>query len=250
MDIYPFGICHLDDRSSNGVPTICGMKDATEKDDFSAVPLFPLPNVVLFPGAILPLHIFEERYKAMTADALRGPRRIAMALLRPGWEKNYHGRPAVEPVVCVGDIISHEKLEDGRYNFLLRGYRRARLVREYGDEPYRVGWLEAVAETGAMEIDLADERRRLQAVFQTPFLRLSGLGKKFCEMLSGPTPTAQIADLVAFYFIEDVRLKQSVLGEGDVRARVARVVENFESLHSVLGAGACTMEASRNPSMN
>src|SRR3954465_12651185 len=129
------------------------MKDATDQDDFSAVPLFPLPNVVLFPGAILPLHIFEERYKAMTADALRGPKRIAMALMRPGWEKNYHGRPAIEPVVCVGEIISHEKLEDGRYNFLLRGYRRARVVREYGDEPYRVGWLETVRDSGGMEID-------------------------------------------------------------------------------------------------
>ena len=226
------------------------MKHPTDQDDFSAVPLFPLPNVVLFPGAILPLHIFEERYKAMTADALRGPRRIAMALLRPGWEKNYPGRPAIEPVVCVGDIISHERLEDGRYNFLLRGYKRATVVREYGDEPYRVGWFEPVQELGALEIDFADERRRLEAVFQTPILRFSGLGKKFGELLAGPTPTAQIADLVAFYFVEDVRLKQSLLGEGDVRARVARVVENFESLHSVLQGGACTVEASRNPGMN
>jgi len=224
------------------------MKDPTDQDDFSAVPLFPLPNVVLFPGAILPLHIFEERYKAMTADALRGPKRIAMALLRPGWEKNYHGRPSIEPVVCVGDIISHERLEDGRYNFLLRGYRRARLVREYGDEPYRVGWLEAIDDTGAMEIDFADERRRLEAVFQTPVLRFSGLGMKFAELLSGPTPTAQIADLIAFYFIEDVALKQAVLAENDVRARVGRVVENFESLHSVLQT--CTLEGARNPSMN
>jgi Lon protease-like protein len=186
----------------------------------------------------------------MTADALRGPRQIAMGLLRPGWEKNYHGRPAIEPVVCVGEIISHERLGDGRYNFLLRGYKRATVMREYGDEPYRVGWLEPMLETGAMEIDFTDERRRLEAIFQTPILRMSGLGRKFVELLSGPTPTAQIVDLVAFYFVEDVRLKQSLLGENDVRARVARVVENFESLHSVLQGGACTVEALRNPSMN
>src|SRR5581483_2402272 len=119
-----------------------------------------------FPGAILPLHIFEERYKAMTADALRGPRRIAMALLKPGWEKNYHGRPPIDPVVCVGDILSHERLPDGRYNFLLRGHKRARVSREYGDEPYRVAWLDPLPETPAMEIDLADERRRLECVFE------------------------------------------------------------------------------------
>src|SRR5690242_3990511 len=93
----------------------------------SAVPLFPLPNVVLFPRAILPLHVFEERYKVMTADAIDGDRQVAMALLRPGWEKNYYGRAAIEPVVCVGTILSHEKLPDGKYNFLLQGQRRARI---------------------------------------------------------------------------------------------------------------------------
>src|SRR5271170_7665930 len=98
--------------------------------DLSAVPLFPLPNVVLFPRAVLPLHIFEERYKAMTADTLCGDGQIAMALLKPGWEKCYYHRPAIEPVVCVGVILSHEKLADGTYNFLLQGVARARITRE------------------------------------------------------------------------------------------------------------------------
>src|SRR5437764_15065204 len=86
---------------------------------FESMPLFPLPNVVLFPRAVLPLHIFEERYKVMTADTLRGDRRVAMALLKPGWEKNYYQQPEIEPVVCVGRILEHEKLPDGKYNFLL-----------------------------------------------------------------------------------------------------------------------------------
>src|SRR4029450_2778405 len=95
-----------------------------EHQDLSAVPLFPLPNVVLFPRAVLPLHIFEERYKVMTADAINADRVIAMALLRPGWKKSYSPRPATEPVVCVGRILSHEKLADGKYNFLLQGSAR------------------------------------------------------------------------------------------------------------------------------
>src|SRR6478672_7469926 len=98
--------------------------DDDDEQSLSAIPLFPLPNVVLFPRAILPLHIFEERYKAMTADALRGRREIAMALLRPGWERDYHHKPAIEPVVCVGRILSHERLPDGKYNFLLQGLAR------------------------------------------------------------------------------------------------------------------------------
>src|SRR5580700_7348822 len=110
----------MHDSSANAGP--CGI--------LTAVPLFPLPNVVLFPRAILPLHIFEERYKAMTADALVGDGRIAMALLQPGWEKSYYERPRIEPVVCVGRILSHEQLPDGKYNFLLQGMLRATIVRE------------------------------------------------------------------------------------------------------------------------
>src|SRR6266576_1072629 len=108
----------------------------------AAVPLFPLPNVVLFPRAVLPLHVFEERYKAMTADALRGDRQIAMALLRPGWERDYYHKPAIERVVCIGTILTHERLPDGKYNFLLQGHTRARLVRELGDRSYRLAELE------------------------------------------------------------------------------------------------------------
>ena len=88
----------------------------------AAVPLFPLPDVVLFPRAVLPLHIFEERYKAMTADVLAGNRLIAVALLKPGWQKNYYQSPAIEPVVCVGEILSWEQLPIARqFRELLEG---------------------------------------------------------------------------------------------------------------------------------
>src|SRR6187401_3241676 len=93
--------------------------------DVFDVPLFPLPNVVLFPRAVLPLHIFEERYKQMTADAIEGAgdtgqtARIAMALFRPGWEKSYYRRPADGPVGCLRRNLNHEKLLDGKYNLLL-----------------------------------------------------------------------------------------------------------------------------------
>jgi len=105
-------------------------------------PLFPLPNVVLFPRAVLPLHIFEERYKQMTADALAGKHLIAMALLKSGWEKAYWSRPAIEPVLCVGRIVSSERLPDGKYNFLLQGLLRARIASEAEHHPYRVADLE------------------------------------------------------------------------------------------------------------
>jgi Lon protease-like protein len=240
-----FSIQHL----PASTPTIRRMHDSTDEADFSAVPLFPLPNVVLFPRAILPLHVFEERYKTMTADALRGRRQIAMALLRPGWEKNYHGRPAIDTVVCVGSILSHEKLPDGRYNFLLQGQTRARIIREYGDEPYRIALLQPLKAASALEIDLSDERRRFEEVFQGRRLRQTGIGRNFVELLAGAVPTEHIADLVAFHFLEDLRLKQSLLAEADARHRVVRIADAFESLYSPLQS-ARPVDYCKDPSVN
>src|SRR5947208_17093988 len=99
--------------------------DPSPLADFSGTArLFPLPNLVLFPQVVQPLHVFEQRYRQMTADALAGDRLIAMALLRPGWEADYDGRPAIHPVACLGRVVADQRLDDGRYNLLLRGLAR------------------------------------------------------------------------------------------------------------------------------
>jgi Lon protease-like protein len=201
----------------------------------AAVPLFPLPNIVLFPRAVLPLHIFEERYKQMTADVLDGHRQIAMALLARGWEKDYYGRPAVERIVCVGTILSHERLADGRYNFLLRGHTRARIVREVGEQPYRQGVLEPILEIHAGEPALADARERLIEMFKREAYAALPGGAQIRQMLGTDAPTAAIADLLAFNVLGDdqVALKQSLLAEADVQRRVGRLVEALAALQPV-----------------
>ena len=98
------------------------------------IPIFPLPNVVLFPNVFLPLHIFEPRYRAMVADALAGDRIIGMVLLQPGFEADYEGRPPVYPVGCAGVITHSEPLPDGRFNIVLRGLEKFRITGE-DDEP-------------------------------------------------------------------------------------------------------------------
>jgi len=201
-------------------------------------PLFPLPNVVLLPKAVLPLHIFEERYKTMTADALSGARQMAMALLRPGWEKSYFHRPAIHPVVCVGTILSHEKLPDGKYNFLLQGSLRARIVKEVGEGPYRVAVVEPLPETPSMEIDLASERQRLTYMFGDGPLAEVPIVKQFRQMLASPLSTSDIADLIAFNLFEDVDLKQSLLEDGDPKQRVQRVIHALDHLRPYLEAQA------------
>lgn len=96
----------------------------------SLLPLFPLPNVVLFPSVFLPLHIFEARYRQMVRDALTGDRMIGMALLKPGFEADYEGRPPIYDTGCAGLITHAERLPDGRFNIILRGIDRFTLVGE------------------------------------------------------------------------------------------------------------------------
>jgi Lon protease-like protein len=110
------------------------------------IPIFPLPNVVLFPSVFLPLHIFEPRYRRMVADALAGDRLIGMVLLRPGWESKYEGRPDVYPVGCAGLITFSEQRPDGRYNIVLRGLEKFRILEEDHGKPYRVAHVQAVME--------------------------------------------------------------------------------------------------------
>ena len=110
------------------------------------IPLFPLPEVVLFPGVSRPLLIFEPRYREMVADALKGDRVIGMVLLQPGFEKDYEGRPPVFSVGCAGAIQEYELLPDGRYVILLRGLTTFRVVGEDRQKPYRVARVEEVPE--------------------------------------------------------------------------------------------------------
>jgi uncharacterized protein len=124
------------------------------------LPLFPLPNVVLFPNVFLPLHIFEPRYREMVADALSSDRMIGMVLLKPGWEHEYEARPAVYPIGCSAVITHVDRLDDGRYNIVLRGVERFRIAEESHDRPYRLASIEPLAERPLAAEDRAALRRQ------------------------------------------------------------------------------------------
>jgi Lon protease-like protein len=133
------------------------------------IPLFPLPNVVLFPTALLPLHIFEPRYRAMVADALENERMIGMVMLQPGWEPDYEGTPKVYRVGCAGFITHAERLPGGRYNIMLRGLEKFRILDERfardGAERYRLARVESIGEAPRTNGPAADHaRRRLESV--------------------------------------------------------------------------------------
>jgi Lon protease-like protein len=112
----------------------------------STIPLFPLDDLMVFPNIIRPLHIFEPRYRAMIEDALKGDRIIGMVQLRPGYEAEYEGRPPVFGIGCAGVITEVERLPDGRFNLLLRGLVRFRILGEDQSRPYRLARVEVIPE--------------------------------------------------------------------------------------------------------
>jgi len=140
------------------------------------LPLFPLPNVVLFPNVFLPLHIFERRYRDMVADALAGDRLIGMVLLRPGYERDYEGRPPVYPVGCRGVMTHAERMPDGRYNIVLRGLDRFRIAGEDHQRSYRRAAIEILHEPAlsAGERKIVRERRAKIEALLTPIIEKSG----------------------------------------------------------------------------
>jgi Lon protease-like protein len=101
------------------------------------LPLFPLPNIVFFPHTRLPLHVFEPRYRQMVQDAMESEERFGIVLLRAGWESDYFGAPPVHDCGTVGTIEQAVPLEDGRFNIVVRGDIRFRILEEVSRVPYR-----------------------------------------------------------------------------------------------------------------
>src|SRR5689334_23514789 len=99
-----------------------------EEQDLAELSIFPLPNVALFPGAMLPLHVFEPRYRELVRQVLGARKIMAVARLRPGYERDYEGRPPLYDVCGVGALESHNERPDGRFDIVLRGLARVRIV--------------------------------------------------------------------------------------------------------------------------
>lgn len=118
------------------------------------IPVFPLPNFVLFPGVQVPLHIFEPRYREMVADVATAHRIIGMMMLKGEWERDYHAFPDLYEIGCAGRISDFTKLPDGRFNLVLDGLAEFRVVREVRDRQYRqaeIQWSPTPAEKLALD---------------------------------------------------------------------------------------------------
>jgi uncharacterized protein len=201
------------------------------------LPIFPLPDVTFFPHTMLPLHVFEARYRAMITDALARDRKIAVVRLKPGFEASYAGKPPVFPVAGAGEIVSWERLATGRYNILVKGEWRVRIERELPtDTLYRIVTaqpLDDVEPTGDVSPALARIRdlcgRLLQALDRPSDL--------LDAALAADQKPGVIADRIAAAVVPDPDLRQELLETREVARRLERLGGALQDLVKQLREG-------------
>jgi ATP-dependent Lon protease len=186
------------------------------------VSLFPLPNVVFFPGTVLPLHVFEPRYRLMTERALAGNKQICVVWIRDRRRVDEHGHPPICQVACVGEIIKHQALPDGRHNIVLSGKARVALEELPFTPPYRRARARVLGSTDARISD-------------TDIAALISIATRFAARvrMSGPLeftlpPTYEpglLADACANALVIDPGERQRVLETLDIPERLCLTSE-------------------------
>lgn len=191
------------------------------------LPVFPLPQVVLFPRALLPLHIFEPRYRKMLEDALGTHKAMAMALVVDAAQAP---QPRIATVAGAGIIVEHQALADGRSNILLHGQERVRLEELPFIPPYRRARATILKEihTPVLEAD----RTALFASASAFAGDVSKRNPRFSFDLPRSLEPGRVADLCAHHLIVDTMARQAILEELDVAERVRKVIRELATQHS------------------
>jgi uncharacterized protein len=200
------------------------------------LPLFPLPNAVLFPHALLPLHIFEERYRVMVRDVLTGSRCLAVGLL-VSEARQEDDLPAVEPIAGVGEVVMAHELPDGRFNLVVRGRARVRIDRELpSGRPYRL-----VTATELPDLPIADQGEIVDAdqTLRALIGRLADAipegGELLRQVIAAQETPAELVDGVASALIVDPVLRQRLLETRDVGQRLERVAAEVVAMTARIG---------------
>lgn len=194
------------------------------------VPIFPLPEVTFFPHTMLPLHVFEARYRALVTDALGRDRRLVVVQLRPGWQDDYAGRPPVAPVAGVGEIVGCERLATGRYNIALKGLARVRIVRELpADTLYRLVEGVELDDVEPSE-DVSGTVARIRASCERLLRVLDRPETLLADVLGTDPSPAVLGDRVASAILPDPALRQELLETVDVARRLTRLSQALEEL--------------------
>jgi uncharacterized protein len=195
------------------------------------LPIFPLPDLTFFPHTLLPLHVFEARYRAMITDCLARDRRLAVVGLQPGYEPIYGGKPPVKRTAGAGTIVRCERLATGRFNILLRGECRIRIERELpADTLYRIALATELREVGGERPAVEDLARAVRERCLQIFDAMGRSTKRMREALEGVSSPAELGDQVASAVLPDASLRQALLEELDVERRLERLTAALDAL--------------------
>jgi Lon protease-like protein len=200
-----------------------------------SLPIFPLPDLTFFPHTMLPLHIFEARYRAMITDCLSRDRRLAVVGLRPGYEASYEGRPAVYDVMGVGHVVQWERMATGRFNLLLQGECRARIDRELpADTLYRMVAATPLEDTGADAPGVPALASRVRSRAAQILATVGRSGVELQATLDALTEPGRLCDLIASTLIPSSATRQALLEELHVERRLERLAAALDDLRSHL----------------
>ncbi len=207
------------------------------------LPVFPLPNVILLPHAVLPLHVFEERYRQMVDQSLDGSGQIALATFageESEWRSEYDGTPKLRPIVCVGQIVQHEGLPDGRHNILVHGVCRARILDMAEPEEgrlYRCATLSPieVPDDDEEPPELDDVREKLRSIMQRDRLRRLRSIETVREWFDrDDIPTHALLELIGFTIVKQHDTQYGLLAEPDARRRAEIIIRELSELECLV----------------
>jgi hypothetical protein len=208
------------------------------REALGRLPLFPLPGVVLFPHALLPLHIFEERYKKMARDLLSGHRHLAVAMLESPEDAQASGRPPVRPIMGVGEVVVAHELPDGRFNMVVRGRVRVQLEQELpSDELYRLITASVRADLPIENPgELSDADQSLRALVGRLAEKIPEGGELLRQLLASQTAAHELSDALAAALVVDPHKRQRLLETRDGLRRIEIVTAEVVAMIGRVGS--------------
>jgi Lon protease-like protein len=210
-----------------------------EPRDLAELAIFPLPNVALFPGAALPLHVFEPRYRELSHEALGGRQIMAVARLRPGFEGDYEGRPPVFDVCGAGFIERHAVREDGRLDIVLRGLARVRILEELPPlRAFRQVRAELLVETEADPALVSAWQQKLASLWARLGPHLPEQVRDLRALTRGADDPSAYADRLAAAMVADPEVSQLLLEEPDPAERLRQLAGRVQELVDALSPRA------------
>ena len=238
--------CALERREC-GLPTIQFMFDADAVDFSQPVALFPLPTVSLLPHALQPLHVFEPRYRSMVIDALGASLTgkfehaapIAMATFSgEAWRDSYGGAPALRPVVCVGRIVQHQRLPDGRHDIMLHGVARAKIVAMHeadDSRPYRMAELEPLEPRAMNRPRMLRVRRAMHALLARPRLERVIAARHVLDWFArDDVPTHAAIEVAGYALVRNAEARYQLLAEPNAFRRAGIVRDAIVDLERLI----------------